>query len=310
MQKHLYKLALTVALTLVAGLSARAQTVVHEGFDYPNGTVVANQSGGTGFSAAWANGSGGPQLATNFAGGLSYGSLTTSGGGLLVGGTAGLTTAATPNRALSATFGASAALNPVTANTLWMSFLYLNVNQTTGPLYRQANLGLFQGTSEYLDVGLPNISAANQATVNPNFSLWGANKGIMGATYSGTSPLQSTVSATGATPTFIVMKFVVDATAGTADSVYIWFNPSLDSAPDQGLANITFTAQDLSGINNIRFQGGGYNATYGTVNAVYQVDELNLGYTYGDVAPVPEPTVIGLAAMSGLALLALRRKQQ
>jgi hypothetical protein len=66
----------------------------------------------------------------------------------------------------------------------------------------------------------------------------------------------------------------------------------------------------MSAINAIRIQSGGLNATYGTVGGAQQVDEFNIGYSPSDVEVVPEPATLALASLGGLALLALRRKQQ
>ncbi len=106
--------------------------------------------------------------------------LATSGGSL-ISATANSTTAQPERELTTGTFGALAAANTASAGTLWMSYPWQGLN-TTGSgsgLYRQSSMMFLQGAtsgagtgSERLDIGMPNISAANQATVLPNLSLW------------------------------------------------------------------------------------------------------------------------------------------
>jgi hypothetical protein len=169
------------------------------------------------------------------------------------------------------------------------------------------------GGTEYMDVGMPNISSANVSTVNPNISLW-SSAGNAGQTLSSTAPLQSTVAANSSATDFILIEMTGTATAwgasGNAETMNVWINPILTGTTPGGAPDITYSLQDLSVINAIRIQGGGFNATYGTLPGEETVDEINFGDTAADVEPVPEPASMTLAALGGLALLALRRKQQ
>jgi hypothetical protein len=293
---------LALATLALAGQSSQAQVVATDGFNYTSGTAIAGSgAAGSGWNAAWTG-----TVATNATLSLNYSdganSLATSGGSLVIGTTGA---GGTPNRTFSSTFGASGAANTAAAGTLWVSVLYQDLGPTTGGLYRQANVGLFQGTSEYLDVGLPNISAANQATVNPVFSLWGAGKGNINSAFSSTAPaVQTSVSVFGSTPTLIVMKLTLDNVATTSDRIQIWFDPTLGTDPSTTTAAIDFSGQDLTGINNIRLQAGNNNATFGGA-ALFQADEINVGDTAADVMPealAPEPGVLSLMALSAATL--------
>jgi hypothetical protein len=304
---------LSVSLTLTAVHLSSASPVGYEGFDYPANVdmTVGGLNGGSGWYAAWASGSG-AWLGTNSAGSLGYTdgsghSLSTGGGKLAVGSPiVPSSTTASPNRALLGatstytTLGALAAANTAEPGTIWVSFLYQRLGSSTGaPYFRQSNLGLFQGTGEKLDVGGPNTSA----TINNNLSLWSN-----GGAHPGATPLQSSTPVFSASAQLIVMKLVVDTTT-TADGVYVWFNPSdISVAPNTGTANLSSASEvDVSGVNTFRFQAGNNNAS--GANAYFYADELRVGYTFGDVVPIPEPSLAALAGLGGLALL-LRFRQK
>jgi hypothetical protein len=294
-------------LVLVIARPAGAQLLSYEGFDYAPDSGIATQAGGVGWASAWATGSGNI-YGTNAAGSLSYTdvngkSLFTTGGRLLSGNPQSIgNTTATPNRSLSDTLGNLAAANLAEPGVLWISFLYQRLpgpdNTNAAPFTRQANLGLFAGTGERFDVGAPNTSA----TVSNYFSVWG-NAGPSGA-----APLQAGSYPIGTSngATFVLLRLTIDATTA-ADTAQVWFNwTNLAVAPNVATATLVDAAVDLTSINNLRFQAGNGNAN-GT-NALFLVDEPRVGRTFGDVAPIPEPSVIAVAAAGGLALLAVRRK--
>ncbi len=322
-------LVLSLGTLLVANVSANAQVIASEGFNYNAGTaVIATEgTGGTGWANPWNSKSDTTQTVVS-ASSLSYtdgsgNTLATSGGSLIA--TTANATASQPERELtSTTFGALAAANPAAgaAGTLWMSYLWQGLN-TTGSgsgIYRQASMMFLQGAtsavgsgSERLDIGMPNISAANSATVNPNLSLW-ASGGLAGQTASSTAPVQSTVAANNGATTFVLIEMTMDNLTTTADTMSIWFNPTLTGATPVGAANLTYSLADLSGLNGIRLQSGNLNTTFGTVGGQQQADEINFGDTAADVEPLavvntPEPGTVALAAIGGLAMLGLRRKR-
>jgi len=315
LKKHATTLALTAAVSLTAALSARAQTIAYDGFNYTALSGIGGSTGGdsTGWLYPWASSSAGSKIGTNVSSGLSYGGLIVDAGALQVGmpqpgpGTA---TAATPQRTLTDTLGNLAAAN---GGTLWLSFLMYNPIYPTNPsgsmYYRQSNLGFFSGAtslangSEIADLGLANGTATQ---TSQNWAAWG------GTVAQGT-PNLATVSAFNASVQFVLVKLVVDNTAAV-DTYYAWINPSSGlfgnngNAPSISTASVTNSGANLSAVNCLRFQAGGFNAN-GT-NAFFTVDEVRLGDSFADVTPVPEPAIFGLAVLGGLAFLALRRKQQ
>lgn len=304
---------LAVSLTLIAAHSARANSLTYEGFDYPGSIdqTVGGLNGGSGWAAAWASGSG-AWIGTNIAGTLNYAdsfghNLVTGGNKLGVGSPIiPFRPTASPNRAMLsastpyATLGALAAANPTEAGTVWISLLYQHPTQAANPYFRQSNLGLFQGTGERLDVGGPNTSA----TVNNNLSLWSN-----GGAHPGATPLQSSVPVFSDNAQLIVLKLILDTTTA-ADGVYAWFNPAdITAAPNTALADLySATEVDISGVTTFRFQAGNGNANGN--NAYWFADELRIGYTPADVMPVPEPTLMCLAGLGGLALLLRLRRQK
>lgn len=331
MQKTLTVLSLTAGITLIATLSTQAQLIANESFSYASGSSVISTegTGGTGWGFAWnsktdpsSNPTAGYSLSQVAAASLSYtdgsGHTLTTSGGSLISSAGTSTTTAQPERALAAgvTFGSLAAANTADPGTLWVSYLWqgLNTSATSGGLFRQSIMmfltGAGSGTgsgSERLDIGMPNISTANEATVNPNISLW-TSGGSLPNNYGSTTPLQSTVSADNGATDFILMEFIVDNSTATADTVDVWINPTLNGTAPVGTPNLTYALQDLSALDGLRVQSGGFNATYGSVGGAQQVDEINIGDTPFDVEPVPEPASMALAVLGGLALLGMRRK--
>jgi len=316
-----------VTAVLALGLfSANAQVQVSEQFNYTgsfltnSGPAATSANGGSGWAAAstWSTAN---DVAT-ISPGLTYGSLSTSGGALsVVGGPfagTGLNTTTTSIRALNSTLGTMGAAN---GGVLWMSFLFqgLNLSPSTG-IFRQTSLGFYVGTGEKLDIGIPNITTAN--TFNPYLSLWGSSflagspitpgATLSASTTAANMPLQSTVLGNQGNTLMIVAKLTLDNTTTTGDQISLWINPSdLSSAPS-GAPDITLSTalQDLSGINTIRFSGNNTNATSAAVGGEGIYDEFRIGDTFADVAPVPEPASIALAIIGGTGVLALIRRRK
>ncbi len=277
MQKYIRTLALTSVISLGASLTAQAQLIASESFNYTAGSSIIGQAsgspgwmtmntsaGGNGINGGnWTSksdvgagftGNGANPGTAIVSGSLHYtdGSgnvLNTSGGSLTAESIANSTTAQ-PELGTTATFGALGAANTAASGTLWVSYLWQGLN-TTGSgsgLYRQATVmfvngaasGTASGGSERLDIGMPNIYAANQGTVNPNISLW--DSGGLGQHYTSTAPLQSGVAANtiGSSADFILMEFVLDNSSTTADTVNVWINPTLGGVLGTRKSHISF----------------------------------------------------------------------
>jgi hypothetical protein len=277
------RLGAALSLILVTLFPARmtASLAAYEGFDYTAGTSIGGQTGGVGWTNAWATSAAG-MLATNVEGSLSYTvngkSLVTSGGSLVVGSPAGnLGTTATPNRALNLNFSSGLGTTAGAGRTNWVSFLYrrLNLEPGTLPYLRQANFGMFEGSGERVSVGGPNTSA----TVSNVLSVW-SNSGSNTVT----TPLQASNYPVAAGATYLILIKVVANSTTAPDTAFVWFNwTNLTAEPSTNLATLADREVNLSSVNTMRFQAGNLSATGS--NACFQVDELRVGTTFADVTP-------------------------
>jgi hypothetical protein len=313
LKKHATTLTLVAVVSLTAVLSANAQLIAYEGFDYGDNVWLGNtNAGGFGWGAAWCSGS--QNVATNYATSLSYSdgtyTMMTSGGSAILGSSAPFAGTQQLQRNLNAAFTNRA------AGSIWISFLYQNLTTDNAGRagFRQAQLMLTKnattnsnGTSlnngtETVDVGSVNTYTAG---LGDYMSLWGANPASM--TYAQQSTL-ATPRGSGNNAVFVVMEIVTDGTAA-ADTVYVWFNPSLDRMPLVSTA-ISTNVWALEQFNGIRFAAG--NANGSGTNAVIAFDELRVAYTFSDMMPLgldtPEPATSVLAVLGSLILLTLKRR--
>lgn len=98
----------------------------------------------------------------------------------------------------------------------------------------------------------------------------------------------------------------IDFNAGTTannEAVRIWMfadpNTPTGIAPTDGSATYTdLDVTDLGTLNRARIH---------LSNANSKIDEIRIGTTFADVAPVPEPAALALCAIGGLAMLRRRR---
>ncbi|NOS70685.1 MAG: hypothetical protein HOP33_12235, partial [Verrucomicrobia bacterium] len=271
-----------IGLALCSKINSHAALIAYEGFDYPAGTTIATQTGGTGWTNSWTAGSAGNHMGTNSAVSLNYtdansNALQTIGGSVIVGNpVATTTTTATPNRLMDYNLsgGAGVAVGP--GATTWISFLYkrLNFDLGTLPFSRQSTVSLFEGSGERVPIGSPNTTA----TVSNVFSVWGTGAHNVNA------PFQSPdYPVTSGSTYFVLMKVVTDGTAAV-DAAYIWVNwTNLTMEPGNATATFVQNEVNLSSINTLRLQANNQNANGS--NAVFQVDEIRIGTTFPDVAP-------------------------
>jgi hypothetical protein len=314
MKKYLNLLGLSVGAYLVGVVSAQAQLIAYDGFNYPAappGTFVGSNGGVGDWAGAWTDKN---NLTAVIAPGMSYSTLPVVGNSIAAQGT---TASSEAERVLNSTFGTYATANTYEANTLYMSYLWNGLTTSAdGNTFRQASMMFLQGAtsasgsgSEYLDVGMPNISAATVGTVHPDISLWYGGHGLAGQTSSANAPIQSTVAANSGATDFILIQMVMDNVNTTADTMNIWINPALTGATPVGTPDFTYTLQDLSSLNGIRLQAGSSNANG---IGMEQGDEIRFGDTANAVETlsvvVPEPASMALLGLGALGLLIFRRK--
>jgi hypothetical protein len=311
MQRNLSLRVLSVVsvMSLVfLAATIQAQIISYDGFSYPAGnrlwgTVPGDGDGGGTWGSTWSSTS--AALTTNNSSGLSYGALPVLGGGTVLGNPSGSTgSAAQSQRMLPGTLTSLVG----GSGTIWVGFLYQNWGADQAGLagFRETGLRLISGATlngngsanvtgtDRLDVGTPNTYVAGASDKLSLFS---------GSTFVASSLTTPRGPSAGNT-VFVLVRLDFDNTTA-ADTAYAWFNPSLASEPGTGSA-ISFTTADLTSINALRFQAGGLNAS-GT-NAVWELDELRVGYTWADmVSAVPEPGALLISGLAGLGILLARK---
>lgn len=273
---------------LALSATAPAALLVYEPFDYPSGTSIGGQNGGTGFAGPWGAVGAGNLDAT--APGATYSNLVASGNRLTTIGGSGGAGSALSFRDLSTSFGAD-------NTTVWISLIGQRTGAQTGtggiggvPSWvRGWNVSLFNAGTEILAIGEGTRTTGDQDT-------WGL-------VVSGSSTNAATVwtSKSVGVESFLLVR--IDYLPGN-DNAYLWVNPSLASEPLISNADATTTAGNFS-FNRIRPFAG--NETAQGARAEGFFDEIRMGTTFRDVAPIPEPSAV-VALISGLGLFLRRRR--
>ena len=255
------KLFLTLSLLALTAGSSHATLIAYEGFNYPQQTGLATQSGGTGWATTWdssswrTNSSGFGEIST----GLTYSTLLTGG------------QAARNENDFNQSFRT---FTPqAAAGTYWFSFLIQKDLVTANSF----GISLYNGGSERNFMG--------QAS-SDKFSVAGAGANT------------SSISVT-TTPSFFVARYNMDTSTS-----HFWINPSLGGIPPSdasafnGAGGTGFTAFTFDRIRLGKFNAGsGY------------LDEIRIGTTFDDVAPVPEPsTWLGAGLLVGLVSWSQRKQ--
>lgn len=324
MQKALSLLSVTLGTFLIAEVAGHAQVIASENFNYTTGSeVLGDGAAGNGWANSWADKN---NLDTVQSGSLSYtdgsgNALATSGNSLYSSGSTANGNSSEPERTITGTFGSLALANTADPNTVWMSYLWLGGNTSaSGSGFRQASVMFLKGASttssspggtEYMDIGMPNITNGT-FNVNPDISLW-TSSGNAGQTLSSTAPLDSGVAGNNGLTDFILIEMTGTATAwasaGNDETINVWINPTLTQTNPIGAPQISYSGQDLSLLNAIRLQGGGVNATYGSLPGSETVSDINIGDTPFDVEPLPEPGALGLVTLGGGIVFAVIRRR-
>jgi hypothetical protein len=296
----LFGVAATFALTTP---SARAVLLAYEGFDYGVGSSIIGQVGGYGFANAWQNNnSGAGSSSVTVSGSLGYVDSTGhilygSGNSALFSGSTSANNNAVPNRDLVIARGTGA----TDGGSTWISMLVQRqgtaTTDPTNPYRRGAAVTFYNGGAERFGVGMNSNSPTN----------------AVGLTIQGNV---NQIRQTGVPFNQLNLVVVrIDHAAGTNDNAYIWVNPAnLSVTPDVSTAITNSVGQFDFTFNRLQlFVGGTNGATQPT--ALLAVDEIRVGTDFADIAPwipvtVPEPSVVALGGLSGLALLIFRRRKK
>jgi hypothetical protein len=280
MRSFLKAACLTAAICLVPTAS-EAALLVYEGFDYPAGNLRGQNggSGSIGWGGAWTQqdntttGSAGSVVA----GSMEYSTLVTSGNRASIPQTSG--NAGRDWRYFGSTI--SGLVHP----EIWISF----VIQSSSDGANHAGIGLFNNTSHTVGTEMTTIGKGSGDT-------WGYATGLSSAgNFSQSSTTPTTLS-------LLVYRFETDAVTGRATS-HLWVNPSLGSTPATASADAFWAQQSGQfAFNRIR-------VSHAQAGATLSVDELRVGTSFADVAPVPEPASLGVLALGGMALLRRQRRE-
>lgn len=265
----------SLMLPFAAALPVHAVVIASESFDYGAAGYPAGlegQNGGTGFSEAW------KEFGSNANNGIFA-------GGLGVGSDAALPDSGNHARVQLSSAGAGIGRNLSTTlgtdgTTVWMSYRIQNNNTDVSEVFAV----VFTTLSESRRVlAGATASTGGQSSSDGQFDLAFAPTGV-NADYAARDTLNH----------FAVLRF--DFGAGNNDTV-TYFNDPTSATDFFGSGDAQLTGIDAT------FDGIAFTAT----NATLQWDEIRIGTTLGDVTTVPEPSTVGLLALTSLGLLRRRR---
>jgi len=273
-------LCLTVViLTLAAAGTAQATLSAYDGFNYTAGNSLVGQNGGSGWGGAWAS-SGGDTTWTAGGTGLTYHDAVNN-LDLQVSGGCGIGSSTATNWFTEPrTLGTS-----ISSGTLYLSQLlyFTNDENGKGPHY----------------IALKGTSSA-MAYISP---AWGGTNywRLCVRNQSGSDTVSSSTSyyAKAGETHFVVMKIEFDAN-GVNEKVSMYLDPALNAEPSTPLFSINTV--NIGTVGGWEFLLRGSSGNTDTVHA----DEIRIGTTWADVAPVavPEPSTIALLASGLVGLLA------
>ena len=263
---------LVTALPAIARPAAAA-VIVQESFDYAAGPLAGN-NGGTGFSAAWINRGTG---ATVTAPGLTYGSLSASG-----------------NKALGATSISVARTFDSTGltgdgATYWFSYLFAAPDTvSTGTsasglsFFSDVNGAYSQAGGFYLNCDV--TSSTNMKLDTRIGGAFGPSVDVPGTNYHSGDPM-------------LIVGRIAFSDQANQDTLEVWLDPPLTGSAPTGSPTVSYL-------------NGNWGAVAPADTAVYWtkynapdrvIDEIRLGTSFADIAPVPEPGTLGLALLAATA---------
>jgi len=264
---------LGAAALLATVTTTQAALIIYEGFDIDPPATLEGASGATssGWTTNWDNTD---NAWESTAAGLSYGPLVTSTGG-------GMTTGNQGNMQAYRNFASQSSGSSAAPATYWFSFLF---NRSEGADNASMGLSFFNGGTENTFVGQPGVS-------NYGFNAPFGN-------------INSTIPVTTGTTVFLLARYVMDGnTSGQTSLAHYWVNPDISDTvivPSDSAAVAEFgTAFRAFGFDRIRL------GSFGSRGAI---DEIRLGTTFRDVAPIPEPASAMLLG-AGLLTLVVRRRR-
>lgn len=256
------------AALLLASTGSQAALIAYEGFDIASGSINGLRGSGGG-SATWL-----ASTWNNTDNTWSSSSPATLSYGSLVTTAGQGFSSGQGNQQSFRSFGTQSS-----TGTYWMGFLF---NRTSGGTGDSLGISFFDGGgNERSFVGQPGQ----------------ANYGFLAffGDYRSTVPV-----VTGETA-FLLARYVMDGDSNNATSTaHYWINPDISSQPTNAAA--------ANGPGGTNFRAFGFDKIrLGSFGSQGVIDEIRIGTTFGDVAPIPEPSAALLGALGGLILLRRRR---
>ncbi|PTX96990.1 hypothetical protein DB345_07380 [Spartobacteria bacterium LR76] len=305
----LHALGVSAFLLAASFVPSQATLLVYEGFNYTTGstlnTITPNASTvGLNKTTAYA-GNGAANYTVQS--GLTFGSLTTTGGSI------------TSSASVTAVGAAKLSLNTY-VGTLWSSYLvsFSSISNTavgSGALTRVANDTSNNGErfNSYADSRIPSGSpttnlgiaynAASNITVGTT-SLSLDTTYILISKYTNVGLAINAGTGTGTLYALSLSQFNSFISAGGTES---WLN---SASIGTGVSDVTGRVSSTNNASSTYlFQSGAY-AQFVNVNDGVTFDELRYGSTLTDVVPVPEPGTLGLAALGAGTAFLFRRKNR
>ena len=261
--------AFLAAASLLALIPAsQAALIAYEGFDIPDGSLEGQRGSGSG-TAIWQSSTW--DNTDNVWSASSSRSLTYDSLNTTTGG--GFSTGL-GNQQSFRPFGLQAA-----TGTYWMSYI---ISRDTGGGSDSLGISLFNGGGENTFVG----QAGN---LNYGFLAPFGN-------FTSTTPVVS------GEPTFLLARYVMDGNTGASTSTaHYWINPDISAEPSTAVAD--------NGAGGTNFRAFAFDRMrLGSFGSQGTFDEIRLGTSFGDVAPIPEPTSALLVSTSLMIALGRRRR--
>jgi hypothetical protein len=277
----------TQAIFVVAALafcaSSHAALIVYEGFDYTADTSILGATGGEGWTGAWRKTGNALASETATSPGLTYDDLIVEGNKVTL-------TAQQNNAGANGnnvfTFRDTSVFG-TDETELWISFIGQRTGDKGGdPLTYQRvfTLAFFNGADNVEMFSIGELS-------NDPLDVWNLNPTTAVAESQPTTvPID--------TESFLLLKIVYGV--GGVDTGYLWANYDI-SLGEPNIATANATIIDDMTFDRLRLSAGGSQNTGATLAASGLMDEIRMGDTFADVAPIPEPATLAMA-LTGLAL--------
>jgi len=263
---------ITIIMVLLATATGAWGYTAVEHFDYPAGTIITNQAGGSGFTGVWSKDDDGSFVVTNLS--LTYPGVDTAGN--------------------------SAVLTPVvpSATASWTIFRSLQQGLSNGVYYigcLSQKLGADE-RSRYFGVSLF-TNGVEMALIGQGstYANWTVNRVVVPVDGGGTTnTLESNVSST--TRSYLLIKLEINPDPDATETVTFWVNPdfSLIEAQNTPVGGTSFpTDRDFGIINRIRIGGGGYSDPFQP--SPHLLDEILITTTSPFASPEADADGDGMA---------------